>query len=58
MYIVFHFHSDIFCVFTIHYLYICIILYFTIATDVNKQTTYNVPENERILINTGDIIGW
>ena len=27
-------------------------------TDVNKQTTHNVPENERILINTGDIIGW
>ena len=26
--------------------------------DVSKQTTYNVPETERILINTGDIIGW
>ena len=27
-------------------------------TDVSNQTTHNVPENERILINTGDIIGW
>ena len=28
------------------------------ATDVNKQTTYNVPANERTLIKIGDIIGW
>jgi hypothetical protein len=54
----FLFFSGIFQFLTINNICINIILYFSIDTDVNNQTTYNVPDNERILINTGDIIGW
>ena len=55
----FLFFSGMFQFLTINNICINIILYFSIDTDVNNQTTtYNVPENERILINTGDIIGW
>jgi hypothetical protein len=55
----FLFFSGMFQFLTINNICITIILYFSIDTDVNNQTTtYNVPENERILINTGDIIGW
>ena len=54
----FLFFSGMFQFLTINNICINIILYFSIDTDVNNQTTYNVPDNERILINTGDIIGW
>jgi hypothetical protein len=54
----FLFFSGMFQFLTINNICINIILYFPIDTDVNNQTTHNVPENERILINTGDIIGW
>ena len=54
----FLFFSGMFQCLTINNICINIILYFSIDTDVNNQTTYNVPDNERILINTGDIIGW
>jgi hypothetical protein len=54
----FLFFSGMFQFLTLNNICINIILYFPIDTDVNNQTTHNVPENERILINTGDIIGW
>jgi hypothetical protein len=54
----FLFFSGMFQFLTINNICINIILYFPIDTDVKNQTTHNVPENERILINTGDIIGW
>jgi hypothetical protein len=54
----FLFFSCMFQFLTINNICINIILYISIDTDVNNQTTHNVPDNERILINSGDIIGW